>query len=526
MPGAQPDLPVELILQILELTDSPTALKNAALCSKSWNTLVTPLLYRRVDITVEIDKSSEYPNGIHTLQNLTRLFLQKPDIAARVRHFSLRVAVAFRAIEITFGTWEETDEERERRLHAQHSVDALLALLLPYLRNVVTLDIGAPQQEYVSNVLDSMDQQAFPKLHSFLWVVDGCNTPPLLAPFQLPSIKSIYYCYNQGGHEWEDFDLSRAQPRSSGCTLLELRDCPLSPTALNAIIQIPVALKILVVEFQYRRFHMRTPPGPQRRCDMITALRDAIEYHKATLEVLSVIPTTHYSIRSWKTMASLRDFHKLRHLSIHSGVVFESDTATSYDWEVEAEVDPDAYKNLVDFLPPQLEVLHFAPASRYDDPAVEIVPYQGLQDLLNKRAASFPSLKRVIYDVQKYNSLDESTRLQHLSELAAQSGVAFTLRNINLFILYADVGHEEWGWDTRAGIKWRAINCDYEGSDMFGKYREDYLYLGTEDDGRGITPWARKPGINRPTSPDLADDSDQPDGHWYELGEGNIGGHD
>ena len=170
MGGEVPYLPEELISHILGSCASKATIAVAARCSRQWYDITIPLLYHRVDV----NNPPHYEPRKYYLKSLAVLFLSKPAIAAHVRHFSLRPgfedgsewesceelgvdrerdSALPEKIQEAITSISCSDEERAMWLKKADCDDTFLALLLPALPNLVSLDLmGLCYAEYMERM--------------------------------------------------------------------------------------------------------------------------------------------------------------------------------------------------------------------------------------------------------------------------------------------------------------------------------------------------------------------------------------
>jgi hypothetical protein len=497
-----PELPVELIANIFEHTDPrclKTTLKNAALVSKKWHNIAIPFLYRRIDINT---LSLEFPrNKPSKLRTLTALFLRNPDLANYVRHFSLRprwnsgnphdrktersleelrARVADTEIANAIADASHSDKEQAIWLEQWQTEDSLLALLLPCLTKLETLDLGFDKfrASFVERMLHRAAQRrkpfdkrpAFERLHSFVFPYwDSHHGGHLTGiPFTLPSVRSVFFHGICSGEYVDDpagdkveRGFTRIKPRTSSCTHLELKQCRLSPPDLKAILSLPIALKTFIYKVGW---------GYLAWCrNSFTALREALDSQKATLETLELNFVT--GIQWWppemdetSPMASLREFPVLKRLRVAPDFVFGT----------ASEAGGRRYKRLLEFLPSGLEVLHIAHGDKF---ASMIVPdnmqevpqeenldtlYRGVVHVYENKEAIVPSLSKVVFDSVGTNITGDWGQFARIFELAEATKVPFILRvphtQSKPFPSHGEAS--TWGWDR--SIKWMPLSGDCE----------------------------------------------------------------
>ncbi|KAF2878230.1 hypothetical protein BDV95DRAFT_15682 [Massariosphaeria phaeospora] len=91
-PRSLPDLPEELIEDVASRCRKPD-LANLALASRQLNRIASAVLYRHISIVLKAKnyRSIRHENSLEPLHSITALLLQRPELAACVRHLTLRL---------------------------------------------------------------------------------------------------------------------------------------------------------------------------------------------------------------------------------------------------------------------------------------------------------------------------------------------------------------------------------------------------------------------------------------------------
>lgn len=484
MSGRVPSLPVEIIAQILEDADSPATLYNAALSSRQWYDIAVPYLYRRIDI----DSRDRHPNGI--LKRFLLLFLRRPELAAHVRHFSIRPAwedsrpggrttPLKQSLEEALSNAEDLEVEiRDAVARASHSdeehvnwleeievEDTTLALLLPLFTRLETLDLEYTFTSCVERMLQRAGQRekpfdsqpAFVSLHSLLWAHSDNKYGGEFAvgPFLFPSIQTVYlHRVGSGDDDAPDKNLACVGQGTSQCTHLELKDCRLNVGDTKTLLSIPKRLKTFIYEVS---------GGHLSYCSVsFPALRDALEVHKDTLEDLW-IDIVHDGILWVEEMddtlpfTSLQNFSRLRRLRIAPDFVFGTQSEG-------VDRRHDRNKRLLDLLPPSIEVLHITHGDEYgimldgfraEDNLSTV--YDGLELVLSNKSA-LPLLQKIILDTSlpTIRKQPHGSRLTSLQQTARSIDVQFLLRDNHgdkKFEDYQARIERKWGMD--AIVEWK-----------------------------------------------------------------------
>ncbi|KAF2000923.1 hypothetical protein P154DRAFT_575626 [Amniculicola lignicola CBS 123094] len=469
-----PGLPVELIARILEFVTSMSTLKAAMLCSSQWHEIALPYLYRSINFT---GGSYEAFPGNRTLRDLTVLFLRRPELAKHVRHFSIRPAFndgsnrsddspeqSCEGKRTAFGNIEEElksaiasashdDMEQSKWLAAADVEDALLALLLPKLVNLQTLDLETPIiPHYIETMFNRVGLKqkpfdttpAFTKLKSILWAHDdnkyGGNV--VAAPFMLPSVQSIFM-HRTGSEddEGDDAPYIDMPDKTSSVTHLELKDCRLDTRMIEKMLAVPKQLKTFIYEVGWGHLSYCSISWP--------AIRRGLELQKDSLEELWW-DYPHDGI-NWSDdtddtspVQSFRDFEKLRRVRIAPDYVFG------------LRPDGKSYKRLLDLLPRPVEFLHIVHGDEYgvtletpisSEKAKMKTLYKSIEHLLAHKETALPALRHLTFDTSLKKIKEDGDKIANLVKLAQSSGVEMVLRN--------NFGDDKWAlYDERVERKW------------------------------------------------------------------------
>ena len=147
--------PSEIISQIVGNLDKP-CLNRLAVSSRDLNLIIMPYQYQDIEL---LGHSQKWSRPASTrFRNLTVLLLERPHLARCVRHFTMRrdysnerlrgkveIAHLPQALSSTIETASHSKEERQWLEDVNFTQpineDALMALLLPALTNLKTLDL-------------------------------------------------------------------------------------------------------------------------------------------------------------------------------------------------------------------------------------------------------------------------------------------------------------------------------------------------------------------------------------------------
>ncbi|KAF2738063.1 hypothetical protein EJ04DRAFT_574049 [Polyplosphaeria fusca] len=460
--AAVPSLPVELTSRILELVDSKSTLLNAALCSQQWYDIATPHLYNHVHLAGDDSEGA--------VTAAVKLFLRKPDLAAYVHHLAVRPAIDNGPIDqnenITLsealaqaGDLDDMfkdaiahdsrcDKDQIRLLNNARNADGLLALLIPRLSNLETLDLETPispgcvqrmLQFAGANEERFAEEPALAHLHSLVWVYDdnkyGGNI--IANPLLLPSMRSLFLHRIGSGDEEVDEELQNIGHGTSACTHIEMKDCRFNDTDIKNYIAAPKRLSTFIYELGWGHLSYCSPS--------FAAIRDALECQKDSLEDLWLdygfdgIEWYAEDTNENDAMKSIRHFSQLKRLRIAGNFVFGASESA------ENEEEQTRCRRLQEFLPPSLEILHFT----HGDDQGEML-YKALEHVLEECNIRTPKLREVVLDTSLPRIKDDGLRLASILRLAESANVNFKLVNNwgdQKYQMYDQRVEHKWGMD-------------------------------------------------------------------------------
>ncbi|KAH7139281.1 hypothetical protein B0J11DRAFT_564089 [Dendryphion nanum] len=506
-----PRLPIELAERILEYVDSTSTLASIALCSREWNKIAIPYLYRKIDIRFELEILE--PHEQCKLVGLTLTLLRNPKFAVYVKHFTLTSQHSYNRCDREVkpkGLWTSvlaTLQDpfwflRNRdlvipgdqgslikdafvsfsQLNKQNLwlgskfgrgglLTYLLVVLLPKLSCLETLEWEI-HHEWLHTIVQALLHESGREGHKdemepkyrklgFFYKNGGWLTP---LPFLFPSTKEILlfqmtsdtiFVTNHKRFE----PLREVQRGSSACTHLEMRACMFVDDDIKAILSIPACLSTLIYEMKADEYVLQETA--------FEALRSAIEIHRDTLENLWL--SYQNSGLSWyprpednaHAMDSLKNFHSLRRLRIAPDFIF------GVDIEGIAKVEHD-HKLLLEFLPRSIETLHITHTHAWggvnlthyepdeDSPFADgKVVYEAMEHLLNHKAAELPCLMEIILDTSLPAFKQDMTAFQRLFGMARANGVRIVVRSVHGHETYS---YEDRDWGMDEDVKWKF--CD------------------------------------------------------------------
>jgi hypothetical protein len=474
MGGEVPYLAVELISRILESCTSKATVAVAAQCSRQWYGIAMPLLYHRVNV----NNPQSYELRKSYLKSLAVLFLSKPNIAAHVQHFSLRPGFSdgpkwksgvepngdgdwdsalLEKIQEAIASISCSDEERATWLKEADCDDTFLALLLPTLPNLVSLDLMGPQHaKYTERMLwrfgtGAERGLAFMNLKSLFWTYQHIACVPtgaIVSPgiFAMPSIERIYLHRIFGGYGNKvDERLAQFSPRTSTCTYLELRDCRFHPSDVQNLFLMPKALSTFIYDIGQDQFYYCTVS--------FSTIRQGLEHHKETLEELC-LDYCHGGIK-WEPgmldnpspMTPLNEFLRLKRLKIAPvfilGMGLPPETAHAAD----------QYLRILDFLPKSIKQLQL---THCEEPNNLQILLDALANILIKKVTHVPTLYQIVVEIDFSLVEKLADKFARILKLAEDVGTSIVL--LNNFGCSEDKGRSkrvERKWGFNEDIEWK-----------------------------------------------------------------------
>ncbi|MCJ1268912.1 hypothetical protein MMC22_008800 [Lobaria immixta] len=408
-------LPPELASCVVARIASQHTLCNLARCSRQLYLYTIPHLYRHVKIE-EGTRQGEQRDG--QLRTLASLLIRRPDLAERVRSFTLvigpwsrmhpkkakesgeseehvsprttKVAQAFAtAVNASSLSKEEKSSCLGQFSHTHKShPDLILALLLPALLKVEKLVLDLPI-DCDTHLLQQMIQRAacrekpfdirppFEALRAFALKDNSMFSAPstglIASLLKLPTIQEISGAFKNtwDGEEDEDDDLKDLDSSSSPLTSLDLLACSLSTADLSHILRAPKALKSLFYELSLP-VHLD-----------FTEVRHALAPQKNYLESIHLDCSQLYDEHRilFMPMASFIGFNSLKVFKIAAPCIETTENGAKRD-------------SLINFFPPSLEILHLTRLRSCFGSVVE-----ALEHLLGRKSPrEVPSLKKLILE--------------------------------------------------------------------------------------------------------------------------------
>lgn len=387
--------PSEIISQIVGNLDK-SSLSRLALSSRFLNVITTPYLYDHIEFLGH-SRNWSSPESI-AFRNLTLLLLERPHLAGYVRHFTMRKdfgregrgehseiphlpQALLKAIEAASHSKEEERQWLEDvSCTKSMNGDALMALVLPTLRNLKPLDLRLGDDiMYFSRMMQRASRKekpfdtrpAFEKLADIMYMqnrrvwtscdaenLDDDEQPYFTAmAFPLPAVHRLFAlkCGFQFGIGIQGHKIRGPLVFPLACGLspqlshLELRECHVKSQTLVDILWVPAALK----SFIYEVIAKMTDSSVFN----ITIYR-AMEHQMSSLENiwLDCVPWNEDLLRfhqfgNARPMPSFANFKNLRTLRIASPFLFGNITLQQRERK--------AYRDLLaPLLPESLTTLH------------------------------------------------------------------------------------------------------------------------------------------------------------------------
>ena len=442
--------PSEIISQILGSLDR-TDLSGLALSSRPLNVIATPYLYEHIEL---FGLSQHWLCSASTdCWNLTVLLLERPQLARYVRHFTMRNAYSSnhrseqvesahlpRALLKAIETASHSKEEERQWLEDTSSTkpingDALMALLLPALPNLRTLDLELGEKvTYLSRMMQRASGKekpfdtapAFERLsditctqnsHEDVERYDGeaeeqeypCYP---FTPFPLPAVSRILgfnSIFQVGSANQNPWVLPLAWGFSSQLSHLELRECLLTSEDVVNLLRVPTALKTFIYEVA-----PKTPDSSNLNVNIYKAM----EYQKGSLENiwLDFFPLDEElvkfpQLRDAKPMPSFADFNNLKTLRIASPFLFGDIRRLRRERKGHSDI-------LASLLPEGLHTLHITRCDHH----IELIE-KPLEFFL-LRLPNTTHLRKIIIEHPYSQALGGSSRIIELIQLAEGKNIS------------------------------------------------------------------------------------------------------
>ena len=309
------NLPVEIISRIISLIDSKESLCEISLCSKFFQRITLPYLYRHMELYDRADHQSSPVTTFWRLRDLTILFLRKPEYASLVRHLTIRNSSKDGWDEDGWSIdndWSDSDNDSEckpiKRVEDRQLVrrairslsntkekrkdwfnavnrcndhqDALLAIMLPVLIRLEKLDLMMmiDSLEYLERTLKRIVNKkrpfdTHPALTALTDIVhmgyhDRCGMRATYFSnfLRLPAIRAVYGHRVATGGKKPVIERGLAYFRltNSDLTHLEFRECRLHSVDLCAILQVTTNLRTFIYEYEaYNSYSSLNTPDLQ-----------------------------------------------------------------------------------------------------------------------------------------------------------------------------------------------------------------------------------------------------------------------
>lgn len=464
------DLPPEILSCIIQNVRPKSVLCMLALCSRDMHDSVVSHLYRHIELLSFNIKKNPFP-----LRQLTSLLLKRPDLAQRVRQFTLRghrdcwhggveprdaaaecieVDSVFR-IAIKASSHSEA-EEKQWLMHLSwlEHCDAVLALLLPALVKLEKLDlILTDDLPYFERMIRraSRREKPFDKQPAFQLLKDFMHTyddyiygldPRYISPVMLlPSIRAIYG-YRVGSENEEEDDVMRTNLGSmrtpSSLCHLELRGSRLNKADLNLLLQAPKALKTFIYPVTFGDVSICTVNSHD--------IRDALVPQQDSLENLWL----QYDEEQWADdyeehifpMRSFNNFTRLKVLRI--GALFLLGDSEHFT-RCNNHLSRKSRHDLTGVFPETLQTLEVL---RCSDHYPQLL--QTIEDLVLKQSCQVPNLIHLGIDGPILEIASWGLQIARLADIAHSKGIYLTYRSYSGKA--AHPAEQMWGMD--GSISW------------------------------------------------------------------------
>ena len=484
--------PSEIISRIVGDLDK-SSLSRLALSSRFLNGITTPILYDHIDFPGH-SRNWSSPESI-AFRNLTVLLLERPHLAGYVHHFTMRndfrresqpkhseIARLPQALLTAIEAASHSKEEERQWLEDLSSTefineDALVALLLPSLQNLKTLDLRVGEGIiYFTRMMQRASRKekpfdttpAFENLSDIMYVQHGrvqtsydmeklqdddddddddddgrpCFiTPALLAamPLPLPAVSRLFGL--KSGFQMEMTNRAPiffppAWGLSPRLSHLKLRECRMSSQIVMDVLRVPAALKIFIYEV--------IPKNTSSTVFNINTHR-AMEHQMSSLEKiwLDCVPWDEelkrfYQFNHAKPMPSFANFKNLRTLRIASPFLFGSIALQQGDGGTDL---------LAPLLPDSLDTLHITRCDHVFDFVCKELK------LLLERLTNTTHLSKIIIEDPSLGGFSRGPTITRLADLAKS-------KNISLSTLkggpehHADDEHDWKGLGIDGSLPW------------------------------------------------------------------------
>ncbi|MCJ1282638.1 hypothetical protein MMC26_001963 [Xylographa opegraphella] len=475
------NLPLEILRIIVSFVDSDDTLCNMARVCHTLYDITIPFLYDHIALYDREGCPGEYE--FKTLRPLTLLLLKRPDLARLVHHFTaresfsagfmtekqikqgepfnrLKVDDVFKdAIEAASHDEAEKKQWLEQITWPDHA-DAILALLLPALPNLESLDLmlGMFGCTYFEKMMQraGMREKPFDKDRGFLALKDvmhawdndkyGMGVEYIGMFMRLPSIERIFGhrvgSDDRVGAE-PDATLAALQTASSTVSHIELKNCKLDERDLANMLRAPKALKTFIYEVGW---------GYLSYCDMVfgaavSALAPQVHYlENLWLDFESwVRPEWNDQTDDTTPIRSFAQFEILKVLKVAIVFIFgelEASSSQRKDWK-ESEL-----RGLTGKFPRSLETLHLL----HCEDNFELV-LLALENMLKHKERDVPRLSKLVFEGLVLNAKEWWDRMMYLTQLSKTKGVEMVTVTVPEGASRHEGGVER-GWGMDRDIFW------------------------------------------------------------------------
>ncbi|MCJ1318397.1 hypothetical protein MMC15_003725 [Xylographa vitiligo] len=488
-------LPAELVRSVVSNIDSNDTLCNVARTSHALHDIAIPFLYDHIALYDQEGGTRCFQ--FKKLRPLTLFLLNRPDLARLVHHFTMRhepstgyftkkrlekgepvyrlkVDGIFKdAIKAASHDEEEEKQWLQHMKWPDHG-DATLALLLPVLPNLKSLDLMLMSGcTYLDRMMRrvAMREKPFDKEPGFLALKDvmhtycdekyGMDVKYIGMFMRLPSIRRIFghrMGSDDGVDGQADETLAALVTASSTVSHIELKDCKLHKRDLANMLRAPKALKTFIYE---------AGCGCLSECGMnfraaVSALAPQVDY----LEHLWLDfehryrPTWDDMIDDTTPIHSFTEFENLKVLKVAVVFIFGNEEFSSSQYEDWRQKK--AY-GLTGKFPRSLETLHLL----HCEDNFELV-LLSLEDMLEHKERDAPRLSKLVLEGPMLKEREWWNRTVHVARIGKAKGIdMITVNTAGELSGYDGALERGWGMDREI--------CWAEGVNSRNKYPPDEI---------------------------------------------------
>ncbi|MCJ1385323.1 hypothetical protein MMC17_008445 [Xylographa soralifera] len=454
-----------------------------------------PFLYYHITLC-----DQEGGTGCHQfeeLRPLTLLLLTRPELARLVHHFSMRdepspgylTETKLKSGELVHGLEvddafkdsikaashdEEEEEQWLEHMSWPDHADATLALLLPALTNLESLDLMITEGcTYFEKMMRRAGacEKPFDKEPAFLALADimhtgydekyGLSVEYIGMFMRLPSIRRIFgyrIGSDDGFRDQIDETLAGLGTASSTVSHIELKDCKLHDQGLVNMLRAPKALKTFIYE---------VGSGHLSYCRMnfgaaVSALAPQVHYlENLWLDFESTYrPYWDDEVDDTTPIPSFTQFENLKVLKVAIVFIFGNEICSSSDNKVRKQSE---LHGLTGKFPRSLETLHLL----HCEDNLELV-LLALEHMLKYKERDVPRLSKLVFEGPFYDEQKWLDRIMYIMRLSEVKGI----ETVTVVIAGANSAYNvavERGWGMDKDISWA------EGVNGLNRYVPDMI---------------------------------------------------